>query len=406
MRMRNINVQLNSYADVEKLPVELVERKGLGHPDYIADSIAEEASRKLSLYYLKKYGVILHHNLDKTLVVGGQASPKFKGGEVLQPIYIIIAGRATTEVKTQDGIEHIPVGTILIESAKEWIKNNFRYLDPERHVIVDYKIGKGSADLVGLFNAGKTVPLSNDTSFGVGFSPLSKLERLVYETERYLNSRQLKAKLPEVGEDIKVMGLRRDKEVDLTIAMATISELIEDLDHYISVKEQVKNEILDLASKIAPDYNVRVHVNTGDKPEKGIVYLTVTGTSAEHGDDGMTGRGNRSTGLITPMRPMSLEATAGKNPVNHVGKLYNALASLISKKIFEDVKDIKSIQVEILGQIGRPIDDPLVTNIDVVTNTGILKDDTKNEIYGIVDEFLSSFNKLTEMILEGKVMLF
>ena len=406
MRMRNINVQLNSYADVEKLPVELVERKGLGHPDYIADSIAEEASRKLSLYYLKKYGVILHHNLDKTLVVGGQASPKFKGGEVLQPIYIIIAGRATTEVKTQDGIEHIPVGTILIESAKEWIKNNFRYLDPERHVIVDYKIGKGSADLVGLFNAGKTVPLSNDTSFGVGFSPLSKLERLVYETERYLNSRQLKAKLPEVGEDIKVMGLRRDKEVDRTIAMATISELIEDLDHYISVKEQVKNEILDLASKIAPDYNVRVHVNTGDKPEKGIVYLTVTGTSAEHGDDGMTGRGNRSTGLITPMRPMSLEATAGKNPVNHVGKLYNALASLISKKIFEDVKDIKSIQVEILGQIGRPIDDPLVTNIDVVTNTGILKDDTKNEIYGIVDEFLSSFNKLTEMILEGKVMLF
>ncbi|MEM3209332.1 MAG: methionine adenosyltransferase [Saccharolobus sp.] len=404
--MRNINVQLNSYADIEKLQVELVERKGLGHPDYIADSIAEEASRKLSLYYLKKYGVILHHNLDKTLVVGGQASPKFKGGDVLQPIYIIVAGRATTEVKTQDGTEQIPVGTIVIESAKEWIKNNFRYLDPERHVIVDYKIGKGSADLVGLFDAGKTVPLSNDTSFGVGFSPLSKLERLVYETERHLNSRQLKAKLPEVGEDIKVMGLRRDKEVDLTIAMATISELIEDLDHYISVKEQVKNEILDLASKIAPDYNVRVHVNTGDKPEKGIVYLTVTGTSAEHGDDGMTGRGNRGTGLITPMRPMSLEATAGKNPVNHVGKLYNALASLISKKIFEDVKDIKSIQVEILGQIGRPIDDPLVTNIDVVTNTGILKDDTKNEIYGIVDEFLSSFNKLTEMILEGKVMLF
>ncbi|MEM3225442.1 MAG: methionine adenosyltransferase [Saccharolobus sp.] len=404
--MRNINVQLNSYADIEKLQVELVERKGLGHPDYIADSIAEEASRKLSLYYLKKYGVILHHNLDKTLVVGGQASPKFKGGDVLQPIYIIVAGRATTEVKTQDGTEQIPVGTIVIESAKEWIKNNFRYLDPERHVIVDYKIGKGSADLVGLFDAGKTVPLSNDTSFGVGFSPLTELERLVYETERHLNSRQLKAKLPEVGEDIKVMGLRRDKEVDLTIAMATISELIEDLDHYISVKEQVKNEILDLASKIAPDYNVRVHVNTGDKPEKGIVYLTVTGTSAEHGDDGMTGRGNRGTGLITPMRPMSLEATAGKNPVNHVGKLYNVLAGLISKKIFEDVKDIKSIQVEILGQIGRPIDDPLVTNIDVVTNTGILKDDTKNEIYGIVDEFLSSFNKLTEMILEGKVMLF
>lgn len=404
--MRNINVQLNPRADIENLQVELVERKGLGHPDYIADSIAEEASRKLSLYYLKKYGVILHHNLDKTLVVGGQAAPRFKGGEVLHPIYIIIAGRATTEVKTESGSEQIPVGTVIVESAKEWIRNNFRYLDPEKHVIVDYKIGKGSADLVGLFEAGKKVPLSNDTSFGVGFAPFTKLEKLVYETERYLNSKQLKAKLPEVGEDVKVMGLRRGKEVDLTIAMATISELIEDVNHYINIKEQVKNEILDLASKIAPDYNVRVYVNVGDKIEKGILYLTVTGTSAEHGDDGMTGRGNRGVGLITPMRPMSLEATAGKNPVSHVGKLYNVLANLIAQKISEQVKDVKMSQVEILGQIGRPIDDPLIANVDVLTYSGKLSDETKSEIEGIVDEMLSSFNKLTELILEGKVTLF
>ncbi|WP_409977177.1 methionine adenosyltransferase [Saccharolobus sp.] len=404
--MRNINVQLNPRADIENLQVELVERKGLGHPDYIADSIAEEASRKLSLYYLKKYGVILHHNLDKTLVVGGQAAPRFKGGEVLHPIYIIVAGRATTEVKTESGSEQIPVGTVIVESAKEWIRNNFRYLDPEKHVIVDYKIGKGSADLVGLFEAGKKVPLSNDTSFGVGFAPFTKLEKLVYETERYLNSKQLKAKLPEVGEDVKVMGLRRGKEVDLTIAMATISELIEDVNHYINIKEQVKNEILDLASKIAPDYNVRVYVNVGDKIEKGILYLTVTGTSAEHGDDGMTGRGNRGVGLITPMRPMSLEATAGKNPVSHVGKLYNVLANLIAQKISEQVKDVKMSQVEILGQIGRPIDDPLIANVDVLTYSGKLSDETKSEIEGIVDEMLSSFNKLTELILEGKVTLF
>jgi S-adenosylmethionine synthetase len=404
--MRNINVQLNPRADIENLQVELVERKGLGHPDYIADSIAEEASRKLSLYYLKKYGVILHHNLDKTLVVGGQAAPRFKGGEVLHPIYIIVAGRATTEVKTESGSEQIPVGTVIVESAKEWIRNNFRYLDPEKHVIVDYKIGKGSADLVGLFEAGKKVPLSNDTSFGVGFAPFTKLEKLVYETERYLNSKQLKAKLPEVGEDVKVMGLRRGKEVDLTIAMATISELIEDVNHYINIKEQVKNEILDLVSKIAPDYNVRVYVNVGDKIEKGILYLTVTGTSAEHGDDGMTGRGNRGVGLITPMRPMSLEATAGKNPVSHVGKLYNVLANLIAQKISEQVKDVKMSQVEILGQIGRPIDDPLIANVDVLTYSGRLSDETKSEIEGIVDEMLSSFNKLTELILEGKVTLF
>ncbi|MQL54592.1 methionine adenosyltransferase [Acidianus ambivalens] len=403
--MKNIVVEPARVQDINNLPVELVERKGTGHPDYIADSASEEASRKLSLYYLKKFGTILHHNLDKTLVVGGQAQPEFKGGEVIQPIYIIVAGRATTEVRTEDGIQNVPVGTIIVESVKNWIKNNFRYLDPEKHVIVDYKVGKGSTDLVGIFNKGKTVPLSNDTSFGVGFAPFSTLEELVYQTERMLNSKEVKSELPEIGEDIKVMGLRRGKEIDLTVAMSTISELIDDTNHYLAVKEEAKQKILDLASRLAPDYKVNVYINTGDRVDQGILYLTVTGTSAEHGDDGMTGRGNRGVGLITPMRPMSLEATAGKNPVNHVGKIYNVMAMLISKKIIEETK-IRNVQVEVLGQIGRPINDPLVVNVEVGTENGKISDDLKNEINGIVDEYLESFNKITELILDGKVSMF
>jgi len=403
--MKNIVVEPARVQDINNLPVELVERKGTGHPDYIADSASEEASRKLSLYYLKKFGTILHHNLDKTLVVGGQAQPEFKGGEVIQPIYIIVAGRATTEVRTEDGIQNVPVGTIIVESVKNWIKNNFRYLDPEKHVIVDYKVGKGSTDLVGIFNKGKTIPLSNDTSFGVGFAPFSTLEELVYQTERMLNSKEVKSELPEIGEDIKVMGLRRGKEIDLTVAMSTISELIDDTNHYLAIKEEAKQKILDLASRLAPDYKVNVYINTGDRVDQGILYLTVTGTSAEHGDDGMTGRGNRGVGLITPMRPMSLEATAGKNPVNHVGKIYNVMAMLISKKIIEETK-IRNVQVEVLGQIGRPINDPLVVNVEVGTENGKISDDLKNEINGIVDEYLESFNKITELILDGKVSMF
>jgi methionine adenosyltransferase (EC 2.5.1.6) len=231
--MRNIHVQLSHWADVDNLEVELVERKGTGHPDFIADSASEEASRRLSLYYLKNYGVILHHNLDKTLLVGGQAVPRFKGGEVVQPIYIIVSGRATTEVKTESGVENVPVGTIIIEAVKDWLRNNFRYLDPERHVVVDYKVGKGSADLVGIFQASKGVPLSNDTSFGVGFYPYSTLENLVYSTERLLNSKEFKAKVPEVGEDVKVMGLRKGKDIELTIAMAVISKLVSDVNNYL-----------------------------------------------------------------------------------------------------------------------------------------------------------------------------
>jgi len=404
--MRNIHVQLSHWADVDNLEVELVERKGTGHPDFIADSASEEASRRLSLYYLKNYGVILHHNLDKTLVVGGQAVPRFKGGEVVQPIYIIVSGRATTEVKTESGVENVPVGTIIIEAVKDWLRNNFRYLDPEMHVVVDYKVGKGSADLVGIFQASKGDPLSNDTSFGVGFYPYSTLENLVYSTERLLNSKEFKAKVPEVGEDVKVMGLRKGKDIELTIAMAVISKLVSDVNNYLAVKEEVKQAVLDLASKIAPSYNVRVNVNTGDRVDKGILYLTVTGTSAEHGDDGMTGRGNRASGLITPMRPMSLEATAGKNPVNHVGKMYNVLANVIAKKVVEQVKDVKSAQVEILGQIGRPISDPLITNVQVHTYSGQLTADIRREIEGIADEQLARVTKLTEDILEGRAQLF
>ncbi len=402
---RNIVVEEVKWQPVETLSVELVERKGVGHPDYIADSIAEAASRALSKYYIEHYGTILHHNLDKVLLVGGQANPRFGGGEVLQPIYIIIAGRATTEVKTSSGIEPIPIGTLLLGAAKEWIKNNIRYLDPEEHVVVDYKIGKGSVDLVGVYELGKKMPLANDTSFGVGYAPMTILEKLVYETERYLNSPKVKKELPEVGEDVKVMGLRRDKTIDLTVAAATISKLIPDLDHYLAVKEEITNRVLNLASRIAPDYEICVHVNVADRPDKGIIYLTVTGTSAEHGDDGATGRGNRVNGLITPMRPMSLEATAGKNPVSHVGKIYNVLAKIVAERIYNEVKGIREVYVKILSQIGRPINDPLVANVKVLPEERLTNDMT-HEIQSIVNEYLEKIRDVTKLILDEKVILF
>lgn len=401
---RNIVVEEYLLPSVEDIEVELVERKGLGHPDYISDASAEAASRALSKLYLERYGEILHHNLDKVLLVGGQARPVYGGGEVLQPIYIIISGRATTEVRTSDGVDHIPVGPVIIKAVKEWIKENLRFLDPERHVVVDYKIGKGSADLVGIFEEKEKTPRANDTSFGSGYAPFSTLEKLVFETERLLNSKEVKSRIPAIGEDIKVMGLRKGKRIDLTIAMATISRLILDKDEYVSVKEEAKELVLDLASKLAGDYEVNVYINTGDIVEKDIVYLTVTGTSSEHGDDGMTGRGNRSNGLITPLRPMSLEATAGKNPVNHVGKIYNVVANDLAQRIYGEVNGLNEVYVKILSQIGRPIDDPLVADVKVKADK--LTSNMRNEIISIVEETLDNITKYTELILEGKVTLF
>lgn len=407
MTTRNIVVETLRYQSVKDMEVELVERKGLGHPDYIADSASEAASRELSRYYLKEFGIILHHNLDKTLLVGGQANPRFGGGEILEPIYIIVAGRATTEVKTEDGIVKIPFGTIIVDAVRSWIKENMRYLDPDVHVIIDYKVRKGSTDLVSLFGAGEKIPLANDTSIGVGYAPLSPLEQLVFQAERLLNSKDYKSKNPAVGEDIKVMGLRRGKKITLTIAAAIIDRFISDIGDYLSVKEQIKNDVSDLASKIVSDFDVEVHVNTADMPEKKIVYLTVTGTSAEHGDDGATGRGNRANGLIPPMRPISLEATAGKNPVNHVGKIYNVVARRIAEKVYNTIDGFKDVYVEILSQIGKPIDQPLVASIKVIPeDEKELPTHIKEEIKAIADEELANITKITYLILEEKETLY
>lgn len=87
-----ISIAKANRRPVEEQSVEIVERKGQGHPDYMADGISEYASLYLSRYYLSTFGVILHHNVDKTLVVGGQARPIFGGGEVIQPIYILVSG--------------------------------------------------------------------------------------------------------------------------------------------------------------------------------------------------------------------------------------------------------------------------------------------------------------------------
>jgi S-adenosylmethionine synthetase len=405
---RTITVNSLDRRAVSELNVELVERKGLGHPDYVADAASEVSSIMLSRYYMEKYGTILHHNLDKVLVVGGQAHPRFGGGDVLQPIYIIVAGRATTEVRTPGGVDKVPVGPLIISAVKEWIRRNFRFLDPDRHVVVDYRIGSGSADLVGVYELGvrsRQAPLANDTSIGVGFAPFTSTERLVLETERLLNSGQFKSKLPEVGEDVKVMALRVGNEVRLTVASAMISSLVRDKDHYLSVKDEVKERIEDLAARVAPDLVVKVQVNTADNPEHGIFYLTVTGTSAEHGDDGATGRGNRACGLITPMRPMTMEATAGKNPVSHIGKIYNVLAHRIANRIYSEVKGAREVYVYLLSQIGKPIDQPLVANVDILPEHN-LTSDMVGEARGIINEELEHIGAVTEMILQEKVPLF
>jgi len=154
------------------------------------------------------------------------------------------------------------------------------------------------------------------------------------------------------------------------------------------------------------DVEVTVNVNTADQPEKNAVYLTLTGTSAEGGDDGNTGRGNRVNGLITPNRQMSLEATAGKNAHSHVGKIYNVAAKKMAERIYEETGGLKEIYVRLLSQIGRPINRPLAISIQYIPEDDVDEHSLAEEVVEIAKEEIEKVAELQNLILEQRAMLF
>ena len=367
--MANISIGSLDFPKVSEQPVEIVERKGTGHPDTICDALAEELSIALSEMYRKECGAIMHHNVDKALLIGGIAEPKFGGGEMISPIEVYLTGRAINELNGK----RLPVEELAIETAHKWLKENIPNLDISNHIIIIPKLKPGSKDLVELFERFQLkgeIPLANDTSFGTGYAPFDDIETIVYELERALNSKDFKKEHPYVGEDIKIMGVRNEDNIRITIAMAFVDKYVKDVKDYLEKKEIVQNYAYALAQKLT-DRHVDVFVNTADDPENESVYITVTGTSSEAGDDGQVGRGNRVNGLITPYRPMSLEAAAGKNPVSHIGKIYNTAAMDMAERIVAEFEEVDEAYVYLVSQIGKPITEPQVCDIKLRTNKDI-----------------------------------
>jgi S-adenosylmethionine synthetase len=368
---------------VKSRKTELVERKGIGHPDSISDGIAESVSRALSREYREMFGKVLHHNTDEVQLIAGNSEPEVKGGgEVISPIYILLGGRAT---KNFDG-EKIPVDEIALQAAKNYVEEKFKVLKP-RHIEFESRIGETSSDLKEIFS--EDLPKSNDTSFGVGHAPMSATEGIVRKLEGRLHS-----EIPEVGEDVKLMGLRQSDKLKLTVAAAVISGRIGGVEDYRKVKQEVEDvaaEFVRENSELEPE----IYVNTADEPEKDSYYVTVTGTSAEMGDDGSVGRGNRVNGLITPHRSMSLEAASGKNPVTHVGKIYNLKAREIAEEIGGGEK---FSEVKILSQIGAPLDEPQTVEVKSQVEQEKVKE--------VVEEKLSNFESVTDSCVKGKYSTF
>ncbi|AAM03669.1 TPA: methionine adenosyltransferase [Methanosarcina acetivorans] len=396
---RNIKVEELLQTPIEKQRIELVERKGIGHPDSISDGLAEAVSRALCREYISKCGTVLHHNTDETQIVAGRSSPKFGGGEVLQPIYMLLVGRATKEF---EGVE-LATESVALQAARNYLRKTMVNMDLERDVIMDCKLGTGSSDLRDVFKRDR-VPVANDTSFGVGHAPFSELENIVYNTERRLLT-DLKSRMPAIGEDMKVMGLRDGEDIALTICSGMIGKYIDDLDSYINMTQEMKIYVEELATHYT-ERDVNVYINTGDNLKTSCVFLTVTGTSAEMGDDGSVGRGNRCNGLITPNRPMSMEATSGKNPINHIGKIYNLLSTQMARDIVKQVPEVQDVYIRLLSQIAKPIDQPLVASAQIIPKEGTSFEKVKSEAEVVIDDWLSNVTKITEMVIRGELNTF
>lgn len=401
--MQDLTITSTSRANTSTFPVEIVERKGIGHPDTICDALAEELSRALCRFYLEQFGMVMHHNVDKALLWGGSSHPAFGGGKIIAPMEIFLAGRATCEYQ---GVK-VPLENLVQESCSDWLRLHLHALIPEQHVIIHSLIRPGSPDLVDLYLRQQStgIALANDTSCGVGYSPLSELEQVVLEVESFLNDSDTKSIHPEIGEDIKVMGVLRNNKIELTIACAFIDRYIIDVTDYVN-KKTIIGKLAEHAVRNITSKEIDVTVNAADDTSSGSLYLTVTGTSAESGDDGEVGRGNRVNGLITPCRPMNMEAAAGKNPITHVGKLYNIIAQLITEELVNDIDCIIEASCYLVSRIGSPINEPQTIDLQLILQDGIPIDSIRPQIEEIVQSNLSSSMNIQRDLIEGRIKVY
>jgi len=371
--------------------VEFVERKGLGHPDTLCDRLAEDLARHLAERYLAHTGRVQHFNVDKAVLAAGSVEVGFGGGYHTKPSRLVLVGKADLRDERWAPDPE--------ELALEYHRRLLELLPdatPEAFE-VEIWLNQSSGDLQTVIQEGHAspVPLANDTSFAAVSLPRSPLEAIVHEVEVHLNDDAYRAAVP-VGRDIKVMGARIDEAVTITVAAPIMAAAVRNRAEYEEAVTAVHDTVAGLVAEEF-GHGSTVQVNQADTGRS--QYLTLTGTSAEAGDDGQVGRGNRFGGLITPYRPMSLEAAAGKNPAAHVGKTYHAFGQDIAERIIAETPATEAT-IRMLSAIGHPVTEPQVVHVEL---TGTVPEPTVEEI---VTSCLANWQGVRDRLIRGEYELF
>lgn len=395
MAAERVTVAVQQAAPYRARATEMCEHKGIGHPDTIADGTCEAAALALAQAYRRTFESVLHFNVDKGLLVAGRSEPRFGGGRVTEPAKLIVCGRVSNPDAGMD------IRGVVAAAAEGWLNRNLQ--TGAQHFQIVPEVKEGSPSLRQMYAGIGSVRRANDTSFGVGFAPLTALEQQVLELAAVLRSHAFHGAFAAAGDDFKIMGLRTGERHFLTVALAMIDRHVADVAHYRAIKEEMLRYLHRALSRPAD-----LVLNALDDPrahdESGL-HLTVTGLSAEMGDDGQVGRGNRVNGLITPGRPMSLEAAAGKNPTSHVGKIYNVLANAIARAVCAEVEQVEEASVQLLSTIGQPLDQPRMALVEVVAGEG-LGPAAKHRVASIADEQIGALDALIERLVQGQATVY
>lgn len=377
--------------------VELVERKGIGHPDTICDSLVEAIAVALNRMYRARTGTILHYNIDKALLVAGTCEKDFGGGRITRPMRLFVGDRATLTV---DGTA-LPVEETLHEAVHAWLGEHLPRVRPAQHLELHSVLAAGSAELRGIFAVPSRLVASNDTSGASGWAPLTPTEQLVLDVERFLNGADFKARFPDTGEDVKVFGVREDDRVTVTVAMPLIADAIASERAYFARKDEILGA---LAARFAGvPLALGWRLNNLDAPGRGAdgTYLSVTGTSAEDADSGQVGRGNRVGGLIAFARPTSGEAAAGKNAVAHAGKIYDMLSHELARRVHARCPELAEVYVNLMARIGEPVDRPWAA-VQVLLRDGVALGDVEPSIRTVMQEGMARLPEFREELLRGE----
>jgi S-adenosylmethionine synthetase len=342
--------------------------------------------------------------------VGGKTAVTFgEVGAFVEPIRLIVAGRASTRYRGHD----LPVRDVIEKTIRSYMQAHFLIPDIDRDLTIEHRwtnaagpgtIKESAGAIAEMFTPSDATRVrgygrhyvANDTSLAVAYAPLSRLEQAILEAEALLNSKAIKQRYPWLGSDIKLMGVRVREQVDLTVCVPQIARFVKDLPAYQANLRAAAELLLACFSKHLPADQLQLSLNTKDNLQDHNFYLTVTGASLS-GDVGVTGRGNRPNGLITGNRPMSMEAAAGKNPRYYAGIVYNMAAQEIARRLYEAIG--KPNCVEIVSQNGAPLLAPWHAIVTI---------DSQDEqiVREIVVAGIQRIPELTEQFVRGEITLY